>query len=97
MTADVEAAIANLLRDGAPPERDPLFRVAVLECLERARFRRRRRVWLAVALTLAAVAAFGLMAGGGVRDAAGVLLVGAALAAGYFVLLPGVLQLLARG
>lgn len=96
MTADVDAAIANLLRDDAPRERDPLFRVAVLERLEHARFRRRRRALLALALTFAAIASFGLLARGEARDAAGVLLVGAALTAAYFVLLPGVTQLLSR-
>src|SRR5690606_32873784 len=96
MTVDVEKALASLLRDDAPSERDPLFRVAVLERVERARFRLRRRRLLTLALTLVVIASSGLAAGGGVRDAAGVLLVGAAVLTVYFVLLPAAAQVLAR-
>jgi hypothetical protein len=97
MTTDVETALANLLRGGAPNERDPLFRVAVLERLERARFKQRRRALLTLALALGVIASFGLMGGGAARDAAGVLLIGAALMTVYFVLLPAAAQALARG
>jgi hypothetical protein len=96
MTIDVDKALANLLRDDAPAERDPLFRVAVLERLERARYRRRCGALTALALALAAIAGVGLAAGDTMRDAAGALLVAAVLVTGYFVLLPAVAQMLGR-
>jgi hypothetical protein len=92
----VDKALADLLGDDAPSERDPLFRVAVLERLERTRFLRRRRALTTLALTLATIASSGLVAGGGVRDIAGVLLVGAAVLTVYFVLLPAAAQVLAH-
>lgn len=100
MTHDQDPRFADLLRTdlrrNAPPERDPLFRVAVLGRLERATYRRRLFVLIACAVALAVLAAVGVSAGGAAREATGVLLVGAALSAAYFILAPALTQLLAR-
>jgi hypothetical protein len=55
---DADKRLAELLRDDLLPERDPLFRIDVLERLERRRFRRQ----LALALTFGALSGLrGLM------------------------------------
>ena len=47
---DVEARLDAHLRTGLVPERDPLFRIAVLQRLERQRFRRQLMATLTVGL-----------------------------------------------
>jgi peptidoglycan/LPS O-acetylase OafA/YrhL len=96
MTHDPDPRFADLLRKDAPPERDPVFRVEVLCRLERAKYRRRLCALLALGLVLAAIAAVGVGIGGAAREATGVLLIGAALAAAYFIVAPALTQLLAR-
>jgi len=88
--------MAELLRKDSPAERDPLFRVRVLERLERARYRRRLYASIASAVVLAVIAAIGAGAGRSAREAAGALLVGAALVALYFVVAPAMAQLFVR-
>ena len=88
MTDPLDKAMAELVRKDAPAERDPLFRVQVLERLERARYRRRLYAALAAAVVFAAIAVIGAEAGGSTREAARVLLVAAALIAVYFVVAP---------
>lgn len=95
MTDRLDKAIAELVREGAPAERDPLFRVRVLERLERVRYRRRLYAALAAAVVFAAIAVLGAEAGGSTREAARVVLVAAALIAVYFVLAPA-MQLFLR-
>jgi hypothetical protein len=59
MTDDVDSRLRALLLAGAPPERDPLFRIRVLERRERERYRRQSRgvvVGAAVVLGCHAVA-----------------------------------------
>jgi hypothetical protein len=54
MSQDLDARLGTLLREGSIPERDPLFRIRLLERREREQFR--RRSWLLrVALALLAV------------------------------------------
>jgi hypothetical protein len=100
MTHDPDPQIADLLRADllrdAPAERDPVFRVAVLDRLERAKYRRRLVALLAGAAVLAAIAVTGVSLGGAAREATGVVLIGAALAAAYFILAPAAAQLFAR-
>ena len=69
---DIDRQLAVILREGAPPRRDPLFRVRVLQRLERRRFRRRLYV-LGIA-ACGAVAIAGLGAGGDVTASVGVVL-----------------------
>ncbi|HET8712610.1 MAG TPA: hypothetical protein VFM23_02880 [Gemmatimonadales bacterium] len=95
MTDRLDKAIAELLRKDAPAERDPLFRVRVLERLERVRYRRRLYAALAAAAVFTAIALIGAEAGGSTREGVRVLLVAAALIAVYFVVAP-VTQLFLR-
>ncbi len=47
MTDDVDSKLSALLLSGAPPARDPLFRIRVIERRERERYRQRSRALLA--------------------------------------------------
>src|SRR5215470_1879634 len=55
--SDLDGRLAEALRTDAPPARDPVFRVEVLTRLERARFRRRAALTVAVAAVAAVLAA----------------------------------------
>jgi uncharacterized membrane protein len=96
MTYDPDPLFAALLRKDAPAERDPVFRVEVLCRLERAKYRRRLVALLALALVVAAVAAVGVATGGAAREATGVLLIGVALTAAYFIVTPALTHFLSR-
>jgi hypothetical protein len=96
MTHAPDPRIADLLCKDAPPERDPMFRVQVLDRLERASYRRRLVVLIACAVVFAVIAVIGASLGGAAREATGALLVGLALTIVYFVLAPALTQLLAR-
>jgi hypothetical protein len=96
MTHHPDPRFAALLREDAPAERDPVFRVEVLCRLERAKYRRRLGALLALALVVAAIVAVGVGTGGAAREATGVLLIGVALTAAYFIVAPALTQLLAR-
>jgi len=61
MTDDLDSKLGALLRAGAPPERDPLFRIRVLERRERERYRRRSRALLAGALCVTLIHAVALV------------------------------------
>jgi hypothetical protein len=64
MTQDIDDRLGRLLRQGAPPERDPLFRIRLLERRERRRFRQRSLLLLGggAALVVLPVLVFGLAA-----------------------------------
>ena len=55
----------NLLRADAPPARDPVFRLRVLERREQRQFQRRSFTMLAGALVIILVSTFGVSIGGG--------------------------------
>ena len=59
MTDEVDETLGRLLREGAPPERDPLFRISVLERRERQRFQRRTHKLLAITVLLAVLGIVG--------------------------------------
>ena len=63
MTEDLDKKLGRLLRGDAPPERDPLFRIRVLERRERQRFQRRSQTLLAVAVVAAVLPALILTLG----------------------------------
>ena len=88
--------IGELLRADAPPARDPMFRLSVLERREREWFRQRSLVLLCGALALAVIAAIGISAGGDAAMTTVVLVVLAALAVGYVLYRPAVTRLLQR-
>jgi hypothetical protein len=57
MTQDIDERLGRLLREDAPPERDALFRIRLLERREHQRFRHRSLVLLAGAVVLAVIPA----------------------------------------
>jgi FtsH-binding integral membrane protein len=96
MTNAPDPRIAGLLRQDAPAERDPVFRIAVLGRIERAKYRRNVVALAVCALVLAATAVLGASVGGATREATGVVLIGVTLAAVYFVVGPVLTQLFTR-
>jgi hypothetical protein len=88
--------IAGLLRQDAPPARDPMFRLNVLERRERERFQLRTRLMVAGGLLVAVIALVGVSMGGDVAQTTIALLVLAALASGYVLYRPAVTRLLQR-
>lgn len=81
MTDAPDDRLTVLLQESAPPARDPLFRLQVIERRERARFRRRAAALLAAAFALALVAGVMVPAAGlPVAWGAGLLLPAGALA-----------------
>ena len=52
MSNQLDERLGQLLRQGAPPERDPMFRIALLERRERQRYQRRQWTVLAGAALL---------------------------------------------
>jgi hypothetical protein len=96
---DRDENLGALLRGAmgeALPERDPLFRLAVLERRERQRFQRRTLVLAIAAIAAALVFAFGFGAGANLLVTSLVALVLAALAASVAVSIPAVRELLRR-
>ncbi len=83
MREDKDDRIVELLRADAPPPRDPMFRVGVLERREHWQFQRRLCTMLAGALAIILVSVFAIGMGTGAMGSMGVLAVGAALASGY--------------
>jgi peptidoglycan/LPS O-acetylase OafA/YrhL len=55
MSEDLDQKLGRLLRDQAIPERDPVFRIRVLERGERQRYRQRARRMLVLAALAAGV------------------------------------------
>jgi hypothetical protein len=53
MSNELDERLGQLLRQDAPPVRDPMFRIALLERRERQRYQRRQRMVLASAAVLA--------------------------------------------
>ncbi len=88
--------IAALLQEDAPPARDPVFRIGVMERRERDRFRRRSLILLAASLLIALVGAIAVAMGGRTAQTAMVLLVSAGLAAVYYFYAPLLQRLLQR-
>jgi hypothetical protein len=80
MSDDKDLRIADLLRADAPPPRDPVFRIKVLERREQQRFQRRLYIMLAGALLMVLISVLALSIGGGTLQRMGVPIAGAALA-----------------
>jgi O-antigen/teichoic acid export membrane protein len=60
MTQDTDDRLGRLLREDAPPERDPLFRIRLLERREHRRFRQRSLALLVGAAVLTVIPAITL-------------------------------------
>lgn len=96
MTQDLDSRIVDLMSQNPPAVRDPLFRVSVIQRMERVRYRRRLIVLLSAAALGAVIAALGAVLGSEVRQTIGAVLVGGVLVASYFVVGPAMAQLIAR-
>jgi len=81
---DTDEKILAILRDDAPPRHDPMFRLRVLERIERKRFKHRLTMLVAVAGVVVAA----VWIGGGLRTVArqfDVVLLCVVLALSFFV------------
>ena len=88
--------IAHVLGQNAPPARDPVFRLQVMERRERQRFRRRSLMSVAAVAAIAGLSPLAIMAGGQAYAAGSVLLFALVLITGAVVYLPGFGRLLGR-
>jgi hypothetical protein len=95
MKIDIDEHIASLLQVNAPPERDPVFRIKVLERRERQRFHRRSLAMVGTALSLTVIAVAGYSAGVRIAEAASIALLGISVAA-PLAYAPGILRTLRR-
>lgn len=86
---DLEARLDQALKADAPPTRDPMFRIAVLERRERAAFRRRILAGSGLAFGAAILAALGLAAAEGLPNGPERLAALAAIGAALTALLAG--------
>jgi hypothetical protein len=96
MTEDKDQRIADLLRAVAPPARDPLFRIKVLERREHRQFQRRLFAMIVGVVVIILVATISISFGRGSMETAGVLAVGTALACSYLAFRGRVLRILRR-
>lgn len=83
MSEDKDDRLAELLSAAAPPARDPVFRIKVLERREQRQFQRRSFTILAGALAILLLSMFSLDFEGGALTATGALVVVAALVSTY--------------
>lgn len=96
MSEDRDDRIVQFLREAAPPARDPVFRLRVLERREQRQFQRRLFTMLAGLLVILLVSTFAIGMGGGSLKATGALVVGAALASAYLAFRGRLLRILRR-
>jgi hypothetical protein len=95
MSEREDRTLGELLRD-APPERDALFRLGVIERRERQRFRRRSIVLLVASVSLLGVFWLGWRAGVDLIATAALAALGAALIGACLLSAPGVLEVMRR-
>ncbi len=88
--------ITTALRHEAPPLRDPVFRLQVLERRERQRFRRRALHALTAGAAVVGVSVLTLSTGGEAYTAGGVLLFALVLVTGTVIVLPEFGRLIRR-
>jgi hypothetical protein len=96
MSEGKDDRIGELLRATAPPQRDPVFRLKVLERREHRQFQRRLLTMFVGTLVIILVSASALSSGGRAVEPTGALVVGAALASTYLAFRPRVLRILKR-
>jgi hypothetical protein len=96
MSEDRDQRIVDLLREYAPPARDPLFRLKVLERRERRQFQRRSFTMLAGALVIILISTLAVSSEGGSLETTGALAVGTALASGYLAFRGSLLRIFRR-
>jgi hypothetical protein len=93
MMHDEERRLARFLRQNEPPERDPLFRVKVLERRERQWFRRRVATMLAALLAAGAIWAALAVFGGVTHEAARIVSIGVVACLGGTLYVPALFNL----
>lgn len=96
MTDDLDERLGRLLREDAPPERDPMFRIHVLERREQRRFRQRSLTLVAGAVALGLFPAIFLALAANPLTAALVGVFSLALIAAALFSVRGVLQVMRR-
>jgi hypothetical protein len=96
MTEDKDPRIADLLRADAPPARDPMFRIKVLERREHQQFQQRSFTMLAGVLVIILVSMISISFGRGSIKSAGLLAVGTALTSSYLAFRGRLLRILKR-
>jgi hypothetical protein len=96
MSEDHDERIGALLRSEAPPVRDVMFRLAVLERREQKRFRQRSLVLLTAAIAVSVIFAGGVAAGEDLVITALVAMLIAGLAGACVLSLRGVREVLHR-
>lgn len=92
----IDERITSALQHDAPPPRDPLFRIQLLERRERQQFRRRAQQALAGGAAVLIVSALTLRAGAMAYTAGGVLLFALVLVSAAVVYLPEFGRLIRR-
>jgi len=88
--------IVDLFKAHAPPRRDAVFRISVLERREHRGFQQRIFAMFAGALAIMLVSAFAIRIGAAELGTMGTLVIGAALASSYFAFRRGLPQILRR-
>ena len=96
MSEDRDERIVEILQAGAPPARDPAFRLRVLERREQRQFQRQLAIMLAGLLAILLVSIFATGMGRAPLKTTGVLAVGIALASAYLAFRGRFLQILRR-
>jgi hypothetical protein len=96
MSEGPDRRIGDLLRQDAPPARDPAFRVSVLERREQKRFLRQTAILGLIALALAVIALVGIAVGGDTAVTAIVLMLAVVLVAAYTFYAPAVNRIMQR-
>jgi hypothetical protein len=94
MDDEKDERISQLLLRNAPPDRDPLFRVKVLERRERQRFQRSVRLLLGAVLAIVVALAVGVRMGGGTYEVARIGLFAIAFGMAVTVYVPLFVRLL---
>ena len=93
---NIDERITAALQNDAPPPRDPVFRIQLLERRERQHFRRRVQHALAAGAAVLVVSALTLRAGDMAYAAGGVLLFALVLVSAAVVYLPEFGRLIRR-
>jgi hypothetical protein len=96
MSEDRDDRLVEFLRAAAPPARDPVFRLRVLERREHRQFQLRVFTMLAGVVVILLVSAFAMRIGGGALVPTSALAVGAALASAYLAFRGRFLRILRR-
>jgi hypothetical protein len=96
MNDQQDERLGQLLRADAPPPRDPMFRLSVLERREEKRFRNRSLMLVGLAMAAALASWFAVSIGGWTFETVSVLIALAIAAIGWWTYAPALRALLRR-